>query len=170
MIKAECRNIYRNVFCDPDTSFEDMLFSECFEYCRFYKTEDKVASMLFLLPIELTVDGKKINGSYLYAAATAPEYRSRGFMGRLLERAKEECDFILLRPAESSLIDYYASFGFQNVTAGDFADVPEALPQGGYKRIVDLSKSSDNRQQFTAMYYSKAELKLEKINFNYSMN
>jgi len=167
---TECRNIYRTVFCDPDTNFEDLLFLYCSQYCHTVEVGNKTVSMLFMLPIRVDFSDKSLNGAYLYAAATDKEYRKKGYMSQLIERVKKEYNFILLRPANDSLIKYYASLGFNSVTAGDFSDVPLVLPQEGYKNLIKASTISDNKEQFTAMYYSKSPIQIEKINFNYSMN
>ena len=170
MKETECRNIYRTVFCDPDTKFEDLLFDNCSRYCHTLSVQNKTVSMLFMLPIEVKLFDKSLNGAYLYAAATDIEHRKKGYMSQLIERVKKEYDFIVLRPANDSLIKYYATFGFKCVTAGDFFDAPLILPQNGYKKLIDTSGINDNNEQFTAMYYSKTELEIDKINFNYSMN
>lgn len=169
-MKTECRSIYRAAFCDPDTSFEDMLFSCCFEYCNTLAVENKTVSMLFMLPIELEFSDKSIKGAYLYAAATDLAHRKKGYMSKLIDRVKRDCDFILLRPANERLIGFYASFGFKAVTAGNFSDSPQVIPQNGYKKLIDESGINDNNEQFTAMYYSKTPMNIEKIKFNYSMN
>lgn len=170
MKKTDCRNIYRTVFCDPDTSFEDILFSCCFQYCHTLEVENKTVSMLFMLPIVLEFSDRSIKGAYLYAAATDSSHRKKGYMAKLIERVKQDYDFILLRPANEKLIGYYASLGFDTVAAGDFSNSPHIIPQLGYKKLIDESGINDNNGQYTAMYYSKTPMKIEKINFNYSMN
>ena len=65
----------------------------------------------------LRFDGSSYNGWYLYAAATLPEYRSKGLMGRLIKEAQQFCinegyDYISLVPADEGLYGYYGSFGF----------------------------------------------------------
>ena len=82
--------------------------------------EDKtVCSMLFLLPGEVKADGEVFSAAYLYGACTHPDYRSNGYMGELLDAAKEHCskqgiDFICLVPAQESLFSYYAKHGYKN--------------------------------------------------------
>lgn len=74
---------------------------------------NRLVSMLFLLNgtvLDLTC-------KYIYAACTAEEYRCRGIMGELIERAKKLCsdggtDCIFLVPAEETLYKYYEKFGF----------------------------------------------------------
>lgn len=170
MTEKDCREIYRASFCDPDTVFEDLLFENCYEYCRTYEKNGETVSMLFLLPVKIEYENKIFGGSYLYAAATNPEYRKQGFMGELLKKAKAESDFIILRPANEKLIGYYASFGFKTVTAGGFSDAFIVSPKGGYAKLIKNSGMSDKNSQFTAMYYSKNNIELQKINFSYSMN
>lgn len=165
-----CRNLYRTVFRDPDTKFEDLLFDNCFCYCHTLEVQNKMVSMLFMLPIEVKFADKSIKGAYLYAAATDLEHRKKGYMSKLIESLIKEYDFVLLRPANDSLISYYAKLGFISIIAGDFLNSPYVIPQDGYKKLVEESGINDKKEQFTAMYYSKMPLEIDKINFNYSMN
>lgn len=78
---------------------------------------DVLASMLYLLPAKLDISGESYNAHYIYAAATREDYRSKGYMAQLvnqaIEKAKDEdLDFLVLYPAQESLYDYYAKFGF----------------------------------------------------------
>ena len=77
-----------------------------------------VVSMAFLIPAQLVVNGRPYSAYYLYAAATHPNYRQKGHMGKVINSAKEVAkkrgiDFIVLVPAEEYLFDYYAKFGFE---------------------------------------------------------
>ena len=165
---TECREIYRNVFRDEDTAFEDLLFKNCSQYLKVLCDGEDTASMLFLMPVSLDSQ-KNIKGAYLYAAATKPEYRKRGYMSALINSILNEYDFILLRPATASLIDYYSKLGFKTIEVRKTA-YAEIKPLDGYEKLVQECSISDNGEQYTAMYYSNIPLKLKEIQFNYSMN
>ncbi len=82
------------------------------------KEQEKIVSMLHYIPCKCKQDGVVYNGAYLYALATDKRYRGCGYMGRLIEQAKEFAktsglDFVFLVPASSSLYDYYKKFGFE---------------------------------------------------------
>ena len=100
-----------------------------------YIAEDKPVSVAYLLPIEyMPVAGhdepdcamKKgndfrtskegpehgINCWYLYAAATLPEYRGRGYFGEILSFVRANIpEPVILVPGEESLISYYERQG-----------------------------------------------------------
>ena len=83
-----------------------------------YEEDGKVLSMFFLFRCDFSIRGKNHPSFYLYAAATLPQYRGKGIMGKMLEfsksyAAEKNFDFIILSPAEKSLYDYYGRFGFK---------------------------------------------------------
>ena len=92
-------------------------WDECFPMCRGLGREEdgKLAAMLFLLPG--TLDGR-LGAEYVYAVATLPEYRSRGYAAELTQWAAEIARSegkaaLCLCPATESLYDYYGKQGFQ---------------------------------------------------------
>ncbi len=75
-------------------------------------------SALFLFPACLCHGEKRYAARYLYAACTAPAFRARGIMRRLIDAAARSCaangvDCIALVPAGEGLFRYYAGCGFQ---------------------------------------------------------
>ena len=83
------------------------------ERCLVAECEGTVVSMVFSLPSRC--GGHTLQ--YIYAAATHPDYRGRGLFGDLLVFAQEEakregCIGSFLHPAEPSLAEYYARFGY----------------------------------------------------------
>lgn len=82
-------------------------------------TEDgQVQAMLALPEVTLTFpDGWSVKGGYVYALATRPEARGRGYAGLLLRYAceilrKRQADCILTVPAQPSLFSFFAKNGF----------------------------------------------------------
>lgn len=83
-----------------------------------YEEDSKILSMFFLFRCDFSINEKTHPSFYLYAAATLPQYRGKGIMGKMLEfsksyAAEKNFDFIILSPAEKSLYDYYGRFGFK---------------------------------------------------------
>lgn len=83
-----------------------------------YEEDSKILSMFFLFRCDFSINEKTHPSFYLYAAATLPQYRGKGIMGKMLEfsksyAAEKDFDFIILSPAEKSLYDYYGRFGFK---------------------------------------------------------
>lgn len=83
-----------------------------------YEEDEKIFSMFFLFRCDFSIKGRNHPSFYLYAAATLPQHRGKGIMGKMLEfsksyAAEKDLDFIILSPAEKSLYDYYKRFGFK---------------------------------------------------------
>lgn len=98
----------------------DMFMEHQFKGARtvVYEEDNKILSMFFLFRCDFSIIGKNHPSFYLYAAATLPQYRGEGIMGKMLEfsksyAAEKNFDFIILSPAEKSLYDYYGRFGFK---------------------------------------------------------
>lgn len=83
-----------------------------------YRESNRVVAMYFFLECNTIINGKKFKTYYLYAAATHPDFRKKGIMGKLINKginiAKERgIEYIVLVPAEKYLYDYYSKFGFK---------------------------------------------------------
>lgn len=163
-----CRKIYREAFCDPDTSFEDLLFGDCFKHCKTISENGKPVSMLFALPCILKSREKERNAIYIYAAATNKAYRGQGYMARLLEEIKKENKLIFLRPANKTLIDFYSRFGFYTVKAIHSDNC--LFPTDEFKTLTDKIGADKNGEEYTLMYYSEKTENFNCISFQFSMN
>ncbi|WP_041445321.1 GNAT family N-acetyltransferase [Syntrophobotulus glycolicus] len=82
--------------------------------------EDKeILSMLTMLPVKIiTPDQQSLNSCMLYALATHPQYRNRGYGAQILEfahqyLAKNGKDCAVLVPADEQLFDFYRHRGFR---------------------------------------------------------
>lgn len=168
MDKLNCLELYREAFPDNDIPFETALFEDCFSYCKYIKENGKIISMLFALPCELKEDNTKTECIYIYAAATLKEYRSKGYMHKLLEEVKKTDPTVFLRPANEGLIEYYKKFGFKCIAAQKCTALPYLKPKDGFKRVAEKFPEAETNENFTLMYFNlkKADL---KINFLYSM-
>lgn len=81
-----------------------------------YVTDEETArpvSVAYLLPIRYIEKGQANTPCwYLYAAATLPEYRGRGYFAEILQFADENMsEPVILVPGEKSLISYYEKQG-----------------------------------------------------------
>lgn len=80
--------------------------------------EDRVVSMMTLLPVLMYTEANIYKGDYLYAVATLPEYRGQGIMRRLEEEAlriskNRGSKFMTLVPAEEPLFGMYEKLGYR---------------------------------------------------------
>lgn len=170
MNEKECRTIYREAFCDPDTEFENRLFSLCGKYCRAYLCGEKTAAMLLALPCEIFTERERIKAFYIYAAATKKIYRGCGYMSRLINSLKDEDIPLFLKPADDGLAAFYERLGFKTFSAstGEISAC-RAVPTGGFK-ILSKTEKTQEKYKYTAMYYYKNSLKLDNMYFPYIMD
>lgn len=115
----QLKKIWQVCFGDSE-AYIDFFLRGAFrpEYTLLWEEEGCICSMFFLLDSVLMIEGREYPAFYLYAAATLPEYRGRGLMGKLLQYAEGFCrerkrDYIVLVPAEKHLFSYYRKFGYR---------------------------------------------------------
>lgn len=98
--------LWRISFGDSDSEI-GLFMDSCFrkENALVCYDGDKLVSMLFLLSEEIVFKGKCYPAYYIYAAATDPDYRKQGVMGKMLSFADEvarerKFPFLFLVPAD----------------------------------------------------------------------
>ncbi len=129
--------IWRSSFPqDPPEMITSFLKLVPIEYGFLAEQDGQPVSMVYGLPA--AVGGKPLQ--YIYSAATLPSHRGRGVFGKLLHYALKAaqdagCVGSFLRPAEPSLADYYARFGYRPWTYCERV-------RGGARRAVPIAKQS----------------------------
>ena len=89
------------------------------ENCLVYSYGDRLASMVHLLPCRVQLaDGETAEAHYIYAAATFPEFRGRGFVSSLLACAamrgmERGQSYSAVLPAHDGLIPLYEKAGYR---------------------------------------------------------
>ena len=112
--EAECRELWIEVFGDEREDVDRFLIDIHREDNLLTHSENgEVVAMLNIVPIDTDYGPT----AYLYAIATAPDFRGRGYAGALIKQAIDiararEYKAVMLIPSEPSLIDYYKRFGF----------------------------------------------------------
>lgn len=111
--------LWQEAFGDT-TETIDLFFDTCFqpENTLVAEMDGKPVAVLYLLENVLQTENGCFSAAYIYAAATAKQYRQRGLMSALLQYAhhtaeEHEWDFLYLVPADENLFRYYGSRGFQ---------------------------------------------------------
>ncbi len=137
--KKDSRTLYEKVFYEDTKRFVDYYYQ--------YKTKDneilalkedgQIVSMLHLNPYTMIVNGYEVESRYIVAVATHPDYRHRGYMRMLLERALRDLSakkmpFTFLMPASEHI---YAPYDFVRICPYT------ALPA----RIERMDKEGQNR-------------------------
>lgn len=112
-------SLWHKVFGD-DEEYINLFFKNAYFHSDTFAEiiGGEVVSALYLLNADIKSGGKAYKGRYLYAAATLPEYRGKGYMAKLINEAlsyaeEENLDFIALVPADDGLYGYYERFGFK---------------------------------------------------------
>lgn len=106
-----------NIAFPEEPDFNKYFFENIFDYKNTLITvkNNELAAMAQLLPYEIENIG---NVTYIYGAATKPEYRKRGLMGELLKRSFEidierGKSASILIPANKPLFDFYKRIGYE---------------------------------------------------------
>lgn len=114
--RIRSKELYAKVFSEDTEKFIDYYYQ--------YKTKDneilvlqedeKLVSMVHLNPYTMIVNGYEVRSNYIVAVATDPDYRHRGYMRTLLEKALRDMavqrmPFTFLMPASESI---YAPYDF----------------------------------------------------------
>lgn len=107
--------IWKIAFDDSDPYIYNFLCRYPDYTCLVYEVDKTVAAMLFLIPCSLT----NKSGYYVYACATLPEYRGKGYMASLLEHAykkaqSEDAFGLILIPGNDALFHYYERLHFKH--------------------------------------------------------
>ncbi len=140
----KCRRIYEAAF-GACPEFDSLLFERYSEYCITSQSSD---AMLFLLPARLEGLSVTARAYYLYAAATDPAMQGRGEMTGLLKTVLSAADGpIFLKPASSSLEEFYKKRGFSAL---------KASPVSGNLRLCGLFRElallcKPETEEFTMM-------------------
>lgn len=117
---SEHKKLYLLCFTEDTKEDADLLFENVFSKAKMLSECNDLGfpiAMLFLMEAKIVDNGKSDEYYYLYAACTHPDYRGRGIMGNLLEKAKAEAikdnkKGIFLKPANPPLFDFYAKSNF----------------------------------------------------------
>lgn len=113
--KTKSRLLYEEVFHDKK-KFIDYYYNERIKDNKVLAgfEDSRIVSMLHRNPYILNIKNEKVRADYIYAVATKPDYRRRGYMSRLLTRAlqdmyKDKISFAYLVPEDYKV---YLPFGF----------------------------------------------------------
>ena len=123
--EVSSRALWHDVFGD-EREFIDLFMTEVYrpENMLICEEQGRVVAMLHIVEMATSLG----RAGYLYAIATAAEYRGQGYASKIIGQALEiMCqrgyDVAMLIPATDELKGYYARFGFEDVAFPiDFSD------------------------------------------------
>lgn len=115
---AAAESLWTQVFGD-DPTFQRRFYALCGVDAPLVLLENgELRSMLALPEVTVTFgDGWSVRAGYIYALATHPDARGRGYAAQLIDYAAERlrnrgADCLLTVPAEPSLFDFFGRCGF----------------------------------------------------------
>lgn len=82
-----------------------------------YEEDGKIVSSLYCLEAELKFDGTSVKAWYLYAVATLPKFRKRGYASILINEVKNAADgrrVLFLTPSNEENRRFYEKLGFKD--------------------------------------------------------
>ena len=169
------------IFADKDRNREEIhkIWETCFgdeaELVDFYldkrMTEDNMllicqdghaVSMASFLDMNIR-DGEEWKpAKYVYSVATLPEYRGRGYAGKILKKAEEIFNMpLVLVPAEKELVGYYRKVGFTEAYPSERLLEKQDVPE-----LFAAELNSYSVEEITAAEYKKIrEQKLMRDGF-----
>ena len=108
------RKLWEEVFPEDTKAFLDYYYFIKTKENRIYVIEEdgEIRSMLHLNPYRIRIEAEKFPSEYIIAVSTQKEYRSRGYMGKLLRYSledmyKEKIPFTFLMPAAEKIYTPY---------------------------------------------------------------
>lgn len=118
-----------------------------------YAPDNRPSAMVILLPRILLCGAERLNVSYIMGVTTRPELRGQGVMSELMRATHEtlrrrHVDLAALIPAQPSLFDYYARFGYEPFFMAERKIVTVAPFFDGYT----VDEGSSDFEVFDAIY------------------
>ena len=131
-MRRELSTLWMECFGDPKR-IPDFFLNNIFSPrdCLVYRVGKELAAAVYLLPAGILVGGKALQAHYIFAAATARRFRSRGYMSSLLAFAalagakRGDCCSAVL-PANDGLYRFYEAAGYQEFFRVSNAEVEES--------------------------------------------
>ena len=115
--QCEMRAMWHEIFGDDMAEIDSFLVRHSDAVPLIYKESGRVVAMLHIVPLQMWEQ----RVAYIYAVATAPEYRGRGLASKLLwealQYALERGDFdcVALIPSSSESKRLYERLGFEDI-------------------------------------------------------
>lgn len=116
--RGQTHQLWQTVFGDTPQA-QEVFYDLCAPQGPLVLVEEgRVESMLALTPVALALPGGEMcQGTYLYALATNPEARGKGYAAQLMAYAAQwtagqGLDFVCTVPAQPSLFSFFGKNGF----------------------------------------------------------
>lgn len=151
-LKEQAVKLYLSGFPEDTHEFATDFTNRFFDKNSVYIEENgKLISMLYMFDCAILTDGKSLPVYYVYAVVTDPEYRGKGYMRKLMDKAKENAkeegkEALIIKPSNEGLYSFYEKLGFKTAF---------------YFNESEYVKSAENKIEFTftdaKTYHKKRE-------------
>lgn len=141
--------LFSEAFGD-DGTFNDTFFECAYSPSRAMTAKEDEALVGMLYWFDCEYSGGKL--AYIYAVATAKQYRGRGVCKALMEFTHAHLSALgyigaILKPAEDSLFDFYSRLGYKNATR--ISEIsPESATQGCQFSKISANEYARLRRDF----------------------
>ena len=157
--KQDVINIWKTSFPDDSQDFLDLYFNKKYkkENTLLYLIDEKPVSCLQMLPYEMTFYNTICKTSYISGAATLPEYKNQGIMGKLLsqsfvEMRKRDDDFTILIPQDPWLVGFYQKYGY--TLCFEYHLTPIQIDSSSTNDNYEIIEMNIGNAQNSFLYYS----------------
>lgn len=179
----QMKRLWKVCFGDQD-AYIDFYYAHGYEAANTFVAaeQERIVSMMTLLPVTMRTEHESWNGRYVYAVATDPQYRRRGLMTVLEAYAARTVQaqgdaFLTLVPASLPLFGMYCKIGYhlfsslsyQKLQSGKRAG--KALPTT--VKPLDDTAFLEQRSRFLAQFASSVSVApsvqgyfLQELRFN----
>ncbi|MDP3437343.1 MAG: GNAT family N-acetyltransferase [Bacteroidales bacterium] len=164
--------IWRECFTD-DLLYISNFINYCLPYTKTWvvipEESNYAVAILSLLPSYAIIENQKIIGSYIYGVATLPNFRGHSLSKRLIETAVSYCEenekqYIVIRPAESSLFDLYKKQSFDTIISKNITKIDL-----NHINLTDISPLKRIENFSISVFYSIREEELFKTHLLWPM-
>lgn len=167
---SEVRSLWKTCFEDDDR-FMDIFFSRQYrdENTLIYWVDNVAVAALQMIPYSIRFYGEVIPFYYLAGLCTLPEYRNKGYMGKLIRESfsimkERNIPLSILVPAEEWLFGYYEKYGFETTFEEGSKDIAfDKFLERHKGDLAEMYKAFDKEYQQKDFCVLKSEYDLETI-------
>lgn len=140
--KKDIINIWKASFGDTEDYINLFLKNNLIGNCVLWIEDNIAVSMLFLIDCNLKTKENNFFGKYIYAVATLPKYRNKGYTTKLLDfvnstlATNQSYDFTVLVPSEKELFNFYGKREYKTVL---FCEKGNFIKNNRFNNIYKLS-------------------------------
>ena len=150
-LKEQVVNLYLSGFPEDTKEFAIDFVNRFFdEHCTYIVEEDKLISMLYMFDCSLFSENTNTPAYYVYAVVTDPEFRGKGYMRKLMDKARDKAKekgkgALIIKPSSESLYSFYEKLGFK--TAFYFNETDYSLKQASDLEVSFVSANEYNEKR-----------------------